>query len=206
MPPAGEPLRSGTMRQSTGGLAAAGGPRPSAGSDERPNLVGTQLGRYGIEKVLGAGGMGAVYLAHDTQLDRKVALKVPHFSAKSSAQLLERFQREARAAATLQHPNLCPVYDVGEIDGIHFLTMAFIEGRPAYGKLGRLPVGLSQAFLAELTHDLRGLIPAAAGQPARLRHRHYGRQGDQVGGQAFEALAPRGLRPVGRTGPGGPAL
>jgi len=87
-----------------------------------------QFGRYRIVKKLGEGGMGAVYLAHDTQLDRQVALKVPRFSADESPQVLERFLREARSAAVLHHPNICPVHDAGQIDGVHYLTMAYIEG------------------------------------------------------------------------------
>ncbi len=73
--------------------------------------------------------MGTVFLAMDTQLEREVALKIPQFESDDDHELLERFYREARAAATLNHPNLCPVHDVGEVDGIHYLTMAFIEGR-----------------------------------------------------------------------------
>jgi hypothetical protein len=88
-----------------------------------------QFGRYRILKQLGQGGMGAVYLAHDTQLDRAVALKVPRFSADDSPSLLERFYREARSAATLEHTNLCPVYDVGQEQGVHYLTMAYVEGQ-----------------------------------------------------------------------------
>ncbi len=80
--------------------------------------------------VSGSGAMGDVYLADDTQLDRPVALKIPRFSDDRDDELIERFYREARAAATVRHPNLCPVYDAGEIDGIHYLSMAFIEGRP----------------------------------------------------------------------------
>jgi serine/threonine protein kinase/formylglycine-generating enzyme required for sulfatase activity len=89
-----------------------------------------QLGRYRILKRLGAGGMGAVYLAEDTELDRRVAVKVPHFGPEDGPQVIERFRREARIAAAIVHPNLCPVYDVGQIDGIHYLTMPFIEGVP----------------------------------------------------------------------------
>src|SRR5436309_5797542 len=89
-----------------------------------------QFGRYRILQRLGHGGMGAVYLAEDTQLDRRVALKVPHFTAEDSPQVRTRFFREARAAATLDHPNLCPVHDVGEIGGTPYLTMAYIEGQP----------------------------------------------------------------------------
>jgi predicted Ser/Thr protein kinase len=87
------------------------------------------FGRYRLHRLLGEGGMGTVYLAHDTQLDRPVALKVPRFGAGDGQQARERFLREARAAATMHHANLCPVYDVGEIDGTLFLTMAFLEGR-----------------------------------------------------------------------------
>jgi class 3 adenylate cyclase len=87
------------------------------------------VGRYRLLRLLGKGGMGAVYVAHDTHLDRDVALKVPHFSAEHG-ELMERFFREARAAARLQHPHICPVFDVGEADGVHYLSMALIDGEP----------------------------------------------------------------------------
>lgn len=99
---------------------------PLTDTDQIP----AQFGRYQIERSLGEGGMGAVYLAHDSQLDRKVALKTPKFSRTSDPNLVQRFYREARSAATLQHPNICPVYDVGELDGRHYISMAYIEGRP----------------------------------------------------------------------------
>src|SRR4051812_32989341 len=89
-----------------------------------------QFGRYRILKKLGAGGMGAVYLAEDTRLRRKVALKVPHFSENEGGLVLARFQHEVRLAASIQHPNFCPVHDVDEVDGICFFTMAYIEGTP----------------------------------------------------------------------------
>jgi len=97
------------------------------------NPLPESFGRYRIEKMLGEGGMGAVYLAHDTQLDRKVALKTPKFDKATLEKTVERFYREARAAATLRHPNICPVHDVGQIDGIHYITMAFIDGHPLSG-------------------------------------------------------------------------
>lgn len=90
----------------------------------------TRFGRYRIIRELGRGAMGAVYLAQDEQLHRQVALKIPQFGADMNRGLLERFYREARAAAALRHPGICPVYDVGEIDGQHYITMAYIEGRP----------------------------------------------------------------------------
>jgi serine/threonine protein kinase/formylglycine-generating enzyme required for sulfatase activity len=89
-----------------------------------------EFGRYRIVKALGKGAMGMVYLAEDTQLQRQVALKTPHFEQQPTPDLLERFYREARAAATLRHPNICPVYDVGQIEGTHYISMAFIEGHP----------------------------------------------------------------------------
>src|SRR5579884_2001207 len=88
-----------------------------------------RLGRYRVVRMLGSGGMATVYLAHDTELDRPVALKVPHLDPRHGPELLERFQREARAAALLRHPNICPVFDVGRADGVPYLTMAYIEGR-----------------------------------------------------------------------------
>jgi serine/threonine protein kinase len=95
-------------------------------TDQMPEV----FGRYRIVKILGAGAMGSVYLARDTQLDRDVALKVPQFKEGKEPQILARFYQEARSAATIHHPNICPVFDVGEIDGIPYLTMAYIEGKP----------------------------------------------------------------------------
>ena len=115
----------------------AGGetPRPNRETSSSPRVTKTpgkiarKFGRYRIIRRLGKGGMGTVFLAEDTQLQRQVALKIPQFESDNDHELLERFYREARAAATLNHPNLCPVHDVGEIDGIHYLTMAYIEGQ-----------------------------------------------------------------------------
>jgi predicted Zn finger-like uncharacterized protein len=114
---------------SSGGEAASVSPAPPKMVPPGPDLP-EQFGRYRIMRTLGRGGMGAVYLAHDTQLDRPVALKVPHFTPTEGPEAIERFYREARAAAFLDHPNLCPVFDVGQIDGIHYLTMPYIEGKP----------------------------------------------------------------------------
>jgi serine/threonine protein kinase len=125
-----------------------------------------QFGRYRIHKPLGQGGMGTVYLAQDTQLDRRVALKVPRFTAGDGPHVKERFFREARAAATIEHPNICPVYDVGEIAGTHYLAMAYIEGRSLADLLrGGKPMAERQAAalvrklalaLAEAHH--RGIV------------------------------------------------
>lgn len=91
---------------------------------------GSEFGRYRLQECLGQGAMGAVYKAHDTQLDRVVAIKIPKFDTATGPDLLERFYREARSAATLSHAGICPVHDVGEIDGTHYISMGYIEGRP----------------------------------------------------------------------------
>jgi class 3 adenylate cyclase/tetratricopeptide (TPR) repeat protein len=91
-----------------------------------PGDLPPQFGPYRILKKLGKGGMGTVYLARDTRLDRRIALKVP---SSADPQLLDRFRQEARAAARVYHRHLCHVYDVGETDGTPYLTMHFIEGR-----------------------------------------------------------------------------
>jgi hypothetical protein len=95
-----------------------------------PSELPAPFGRYRLVKLLGQGGMGGVYLAQDTQLDRLVALKIPLLDANEGSQILARFYREARAAAALHHPNICPIHDVGDRDGLPYLTMAYIEGKP----------------------------------------------------------------------------
>jgi formylglycine-generating enzyme required for sulfatase activity/serine/threonine protein kinase len=109
-------------------IAPQAGTKRSAESDTG-GLTG-EFGRYRIVRALGKGAMGTVYLAEDTQLQRQVALKTPHFEQQPTPELLERFYREARAAATLRHANICPVFDVGQIEGTHYISMAYIEGNP----------------------------------------------------------------------------
>jgi class 3 adenylate cyclase/predicted Ser/Thr protein kinase len=110
-------------------LLATSLPSPLPSLAPTPGLP-ERIGRYRIERLLGKGGMGSVYLAHDTLIDRPVALKVPHLGLAENPALLERFYREARSAGRLQHPNICPVYDVNETNGVHHLCMAYIEGQP----------------------------------------------------------------------------
>lgn len=104
-----------------------GGTRPSGG---RVSEVPKTFGKYQLIRLLGEGGMGAVYLARDTELERDVALKLPKIKGTKSGEVLDRFRREARTAATLNHPNVCPMYEFGELDGQFFLTMAYVDGEP----------------------------------------------------------------------------
>ena len=89
---------------------------------------GTRLGPYAITSPLGAGGMGEVYKATDTRLDRTVAVKVLPEHVAADPELRQRFEREAKALAALSHPHICPVYDVGIQSGIDFLVMEYLEG------------------------------------------------------------------------------
>ncbi len=102
---------------------------PAAATDLFEQLP-APFGRYRILAPLGTGGMGSVYLAEDTKLERRVALKLPRLDAGPNSQLEARFYQEAKAAATLSHPHLCALYDVGEVQGVRFLSMEFIEGEP----------------------------------------------------------------------------
>src|SRR5262249_6994247 len=144
------PLHAAALRQllkqpRSSSAAQGGTPNPHlaehatpSGSTGLPSLP-EQFGRYRIPKPLRRGGMGSVFLVHATQLDRRFALKVPPFAPTDGPDVLERFYREARAAAVLDHPNLCPVHDVGCIDGVHYLTMAFIEGESLQQRLADNP-------------------------------------------------------------------
>src|SRR2546423_138559 len=90
--------------------------------------AGTKLGRYEIRSQIGEGGMGEVYLAQDTKLDRKVALKILPVEVAADRHRMERFVREAKAAAALNHPNIAHIYEIGEADGLNFIAMEFIDG------------------------------------------------------------------------------
>ena len=90
--------------------------------------AGTKLGRYEIRAQLGAGGMGEVYLAQDTKLDRKVALKILPPTLAEDKDRMSRFVREAKLASALNHPNIITIHEIGEIDGVHFIATEYIEG------------------------------------------------------------------------------
>lgn len=89
-----------------------------------------EIGRYRLDAIVGEGAMGTVYRAFDTELQRQVAIKVPKFGEDENDEVRQRFYREAQSAATLRHPNICPVFDAAEIDGVHFISMAYIDGKP----------------------------------------------------------------------------
>src|SRR5215212_7239937 len=123
-----------------------------------PLSAGTRLGPYEIVSPLGAGGMGEVYRAIDTRLNRVVAIKVLPDGVTASPQALERFQREARAASALNHPNICTIYDVGTDPP--FIAMELLEGETLQQRLRGGPL------------DIVGLVDIASGVADALEAAH----------------------------------
>jgi serine/threonine protein kinase len=101
---------------------------------------GTKFGPYEIVSPLGSGGMGEVYRARDLRLDRTVAIKVLPSHLSGDAEAKERFDREARSISSLNHPNVCQLYDVGAPDGISYLVMEFLEGETLADRLHKGPL------------------------------------------------------------------
>jgi serine/threonine protein kinase len=132
--------------------------------------VGKSLGHYRIVQKVGAGGMGEVYLAEDTRLERKVALKILPAKSAESADRMQRFVREAKAASALNHPSIAHIYEIGEADGTNFIVMEFVEGATLREKihnkkndlrtllkyLAQVAEGLAKAHSAGIVHrDLK---------------------------------------------------
>jgi serine/threonine protein kinase len=120
---------------------------------------GTCLGRYEIHSKIGSGGMGEVYLAKDTMLERTVALKMLRAEVASDEERMRRFVQEAKAAAALNHPNIAHIYDIGEVDGAKFMTMEFIDGDTLRAKIHRSKTEL-KSLLQYLIQVGRGLAKA----------------------------------------------
>jgi serine/threonine protein kinase len=118
--------------------------------------AGTMLGSYEILGPLGQGGMGKVYKARDTRLDRIVAIKVLRADLADCPEVRERFVREARTIASLNHPHICTLYDIGNQDGADFLVMEYLEGETLAGRLerGSLPLELVVQYTTEIADAL----------------------------------------------------
>jgi serine/threonine protein kinase len=130
-------------------------------------VPGTRLGAYSITVPLGAGGMGEVYKATDTRLDRMVAIKVLPEHVAANPDSKQRFEREARTLAALSHPHICPVFDVGSQDGIDFLVMEYLDGETLERRLGTgaLPLELAMQVAIQVADAL------AAAHRAGIVHR-----------------------------------
>src|SRR4051812_20209008 len=151
-------------------VAAAAGPAMTWGS--LPSMpialpsslpAGTTFGRYRLESLLGEGGMGAVYKALDTELNRTVALKLVRPELAANPQTMQRFKQELLLASKISHKNILRIHDLGDASGIKFITMAFVEGTDLAGLMnreGRLP--LDRAL--RLARQLAAALEAAHGE------------------------------------------
>src|SRR2546425_4622785 len=120
---------------------------------------GTRLGRYEIRSKIGAGGMGEVYLAQDTKLDRKVALKILPADVVANKDRMRRFVQEAKSAAALNHPNIAHVYEIDEVDGQHFIAMEFVDGQTLRLRLKGTGLRLGEAL--DVTTQIASALAAA---------------------------------------------
>src|ERR1700675_1013091 len=121
----------------------------------------TSLSHYRIVSKISAGSMGEVYLAQDTKLDRKVALKILPAELAANRDRMERFVREAKSAAALNHPNIATIHEIGESDGVNFIAMEFIDGATLREKIHQEQTDLRK-LLRYLQHVAEGLAKAHA--------------------------------------------
>jgi eukaryotic-like serine/threonine-protein kinase len=156
--------------------------------------VGASLGPYQILSRLGAGGMGEVYRAHDDRLERDVALKVLPPDAIGDAERLERFVREARTLAALNHPHIVTIYSTEESDGIPFLTMELVQGQPLSDMIG--PRGLPLPRFFELAGPLADAIAAAHAR--QVTHRDLKPANIMVSGDGRLKVLDFGLASINR--------
>ena len=122
-------------------------------------MIGTTISHYRILRQLGVGGMGVVYEAEDTRLGRNVAVKFLSSELAKDAPMLERFEREARAASSLNHPGICTVHAIEQINGQSFIVMELVDGEPLSTRLAGHPMEIGQ--LLELAIQMADALESA---------------------------------------------
>ena len=172
-----------------------------------PLEAGARLGPYEIVSPAGAGGMGEVYRARDTRLDRTVAIKVLPPDLMNDSAARQRFEREARAVAALSHPHICTLHHIGQQDGIDYLVMEYLDGETLAARLarGKLPVdqalqyavqiadALAAAHKAGIVHrDLKPGNVMVTKSGAKLLDFGLAKPGVQIAGSSFTQLATQG--------------
>ena len=169
-------------------------------SDESESLVGQQLGHYETIALLGEGGMGTVYLAKDTRLGRKVALKLLPSYFTRDANRLRRFEQEARAASSLNHPNILTIYEIGETDGTHFIATEFIEGETLRERMTGAPMQMG-----DVLHVAEQVASAlAAAHEAGIIHRDIKPENIMVRRDALVKVLDFGLAKLAKQQPTDP--
>jgi eukaryotic-like serine/threonine-protein kinase len=161
------------------------------------SVIGRKIGAYDILSLIGAGGMGEVYLARDARLDRQIALKLLPAQFTADPAQVQRFEREARAASALNHPNIITIYEIGQEDGMHFIATEFIEGCTLREIIvnGKMQLRESLAVAAQIAGAL------AAAHAAGIVHRDIKPENVMIRPDGLVKLLDFGLaKPVGKEG------